>query len=380
MRDHLARQIDTIDRNRRTLQALLDQLQEGVVVAGADGKIVLANPAAVALLEPDIPPDKCRDMAESWLGRTVETCVHHHDLQRLLLPSDQTSAPAPPAPAEPETGAPTNGDDQTAREVRLEFPTSDGRAVVLGSGADIILPGEGTSDQASTGRILALTDITEVAQTIQIKTDFVANASHELRTPLSAIRAAVDTLLGLNITANADDVRRFIGVIDRHSARLEALVADLLALSRLESPTSESKPRTIDLHHYCDELHARWSLRLKEKQGVWSCHLPPPPCHVNLDPQLADMALDNVIENAIKFIPQNGHVSLTIERTDDGLAIKITDNGRGIPSDDQQRVFERFSTRSPATGQVPAAPPTTCEAPAWDWPSFAMLWPPWTAS
>jgi two-component system phosphate regulon sensor histidine kinase PhoR len=220
---------------------------------------------------------------------------------------------------------------------------------VLASASDITLPGtpprEAPSDsdvQPRIGRILALTDITEIARTIQMKTDFAANASHELRTPLSAIRGAIETLLNIDLSDDAESATRFLGVIDRHNARLEALVEDLLALSRLESPVSEFKPMTVDWHRFRDELIAKWTDAVEKKQLHWEWVTPPDLREVGTNPQLIRLVLDNLVDNAIKFTAAGGHITVASRREGNDLVVEVADDGCGIPAEDQERVFERF--------------------------------------
>jgi len=368
MGDHLNKQMSTIDGQRQTLEALLDQLEEGVVVAGPDGKIILANPAAARLLHPE---DAEHSAARDWVGRPIEQCVPQHDLQRLLL-----GAATAQSRDREEVVAARMGEDASvgdgasiaaksevrpSNEVRLDVHRPGGSATLLARGSDIEIPPrmvddttQGESGKALTGRILALTDITEIARTIQMKTDFVANASHELRTPLSAIRAAIETVMNINADEDAESARRFLRIIDRHSARLEALVADLLALSRVESTSREMKPADIDVRRFCDELSEKWTGRVNEKRLHWDCVIPSDLRQMTADEDLLRMVLDNLLDNAIKFTDPGGHVSVTFRRERGAMAVEVADDGCGIPPQDQERVFERFyqvaQARSEAEG------------------------------
>jgi len=344
MRDHMRTQLTTIDVQRQTLQTLLNQLAEGIIVAGPDGKIVLANPAAARILDSDVAKGMS---AASWVGRPIEQCVPQHDLQRLLLP--RGAAQADETAAQECERLPVATADRTVAEVEVELPSETGSVVVLARASDFVLPGEATGGTESTadgrpltGRLLALTDITEVARTVQVKTDFAANASHELRTPLSAIRGAIETLLDIDVSKDAESARRFLGVIDRHSARLEALVADLLALSRLESPASEFKPKTVDWRRFRDEVSAKWTDAVEKKQLDWEWIASPDLREVTADPQLISLVLDNLVDNAIKFTAAGGHITVSSKQEGGDLVIEVADNGCGIPVEDLERVFERF--------------------------------------
>ncbi len=359
MGDHLGKQMSTIDGQRQTLEALLDQLDEGVVVAGPDGKIILSNPAAARLLHPkDAEPQAAR----AWVGRPIEQCVPQHDLQRMLL-GDGPLPTLEGASVEGENASVVKQRFPSTRECRLDVHSHDSFVALLARGSDIEIPQRmvvGNTDEASTkavvGRILALTDITEIVRTIQMKTDFVANASHELRTPLSAIRAAIETVLNINAEEEAESARRFLRVIDRHSARLEALVSDLLALSRVESPSRETKSTAIDIRQFYGELSEQWEHRVKEKQLNWNSVIPPDLHEMTADEDLVRMVLDNLVDNAIKFTDVGGHVSVIFSCEHNTIAVEVADDGCGIPPQDQERVFERFYQVAQARSEAEGSP------------------------
>ena len=345
MGDSLDKQLGTIDGQRRTLEALVDQLEEGVIVAGPDARIVLCNPAAARLLH---PADAERAAAHSWIGRPIEQCVPQRALQRLLLSSGSAQL-ADDSSANDASSPIANPDRGSTSEVRLEIRGTGGVVTLLARGSDIAMPPRmvedgrrGAGGRASLGRILALTDITEIARAIQIKSDFVANASHELRTPLSAIRAAVETLMGIDSHKDGDAAARFLRIIDRHSARLGALVSDLLALSRLESASQRMKPAAIDLRRFCSELNEKWAVRVGEKQLEWDCKVPSELPKMTADEDLLGMVLDNLIDNAIKFTDPGGRITVAFSRQQGDVAVEVADDGCGIPPQDQERVFERF--------------------------------------
>ena len=372
MRDHLSLQLTTIDHQRQTFESLLNQLQEGVVVAGPDGKIVLANPSAQRLIALD---NVETPQSRNWVGRPVELCVPQHDFQRLLLPGRTVSASpaedkrtsfsdsglldssyldAGPIEGDTHDGpAGSRADSRGIDEVRVELRNGTNTVVILATASDFMLPQTTRPNGAAPpntsgavrserGRILALKYISEIARTVQVKTDFAANASHELRTPLSAIRGAVETLLGIDMALDKDTAARFLSVVDRHSARLEAIVSDLLALSRLESSASTFKPTIVKARFFSHEMHEKWRDALAEKSLAWQCEIPETLSDVQLDPHLANLALSNLIDNAIKFSDKGGRILLRWRLSGDDLLIDVTDNGCGIPAKEINRVFERF--------------------------------------
>ena len=321
-RERLAAQVATIDRQRLTLESLVNQLGEGVVVVGPDGRVALINPAAGRLL------NLSEEAGESRVGMLLEQCIPQHGLQRMLRPAHGTRQTA----------------ESADTETRLKIDSPTGVTHLLAHVSNVDLPGDTTADEGpQRGRVLVLTDITELARIIRIKTDFVANASHELRTPLSAIRAAIETLLQMDPAREADDARRFLETVDRHSHRLEALVSDLLDLSRLESSTVPVKPQAIQIRKELTDLHTRFVSRLEQKRINWDASLLDDTVQsVIAPPHLLRLVLDNLVDNAIKFTDVGGRVHVQCDRRSDGACIEVRDTGCGIPPADQQRVFERF--------------------------------------
>lgn len=317
MRKRFAEQVETIDRQRLTLESLVDQLHEGVIVTRPDGCIALINPAAAELL--DLSTDAHADR-RTMVGLPLECCIPHYDFQRMLR------------------------GEQVEQGVPLHIDTPAGIVHLLARVSDVRLPETGPDGKRSSpGRMLVLTDITELARIIRIKSDFVANASHELRTPLTAIRAAVETLLQMDPAQDASAVRRFHESIDRQSARLEAMVSDLLDLSRLESPTTRFEPQALSIQRELDELHARFADRLESKEIAWETHpLEDTSRTVVAHPHLFRLVLDNLVDNAIKFTKPGGHVQVACAAGPGWTSFEVVDDGCGIPEAEQERVFERF--------------------------------------
>lgn len=342
MRDRLAIHLETIDRQRRTLESLLAQLNEGVVVAGPDGRIVLINPAALRLLGIAPPSAGAGRPVE---GLAVEQCISRHELQRMLL-----TRSSPPAAHAAPTTIDANGETDLC-ETRLQVDGPTGAVSLLARASDIVLPGPSSpplADRPVTGRLLVLTDVTELTRMIQVKADFAANASHELRTPLSAIRAAVETLMQVDPAQDADIAKDFLAVIDRHSERMQAMVADLLDLSRLESASRQFEPASINLREVLNDLRTRFDEKVRARRLHWEAEVPDALSSVVVNPYLLRLVLDNLVDNAIKFTDPGGQVRVACRRIDgepnapSHIAIEVSDTGCGIPEAEQNRVFERF--------------------------------------
>ncbi len=326
MRERLRRQLNTIEHQGRTLQSLLSQLHEGVVVSGPDGRIVLMNPAASHFL--GLPADRSQSGSISPKA-SVEELIPDQDLRKMLLSGTD--------------------DDGRVLEKRLDLQSNDGVLSILARSWEIALPaatadGEtlDSAERSVMGRLLVLTDITELTRAMQVRSDFVANASHELRTPISAIRAAVDTVLKIDVARDAEDAARFLRVIGRHTARLEALVGDLLDLSRLENPAASFQPSDLSLKPICEELYERWRSEIDAKQLRWRFDVADDCPKIFANAYLLQVVLDNLMENAIKFTDPGGKIGVGCRRQEESIEIEVFDTGCGIPHHELQRVFERF--------------------------------------
>ncbi len=333
MRDRLVRNYETIDRQRRMLESLLTQLHEGVIIADGEGRIVLINPAAVRMLNLPVA-----EKTESLIGMAVERCIPQHDIQRMLC------APAS-RPGEPGSGSPPAGTGGPLEEARLQVEGPEGVRYLLARASSLTLldRSRDAGSAGAAGRLLMLTDITELVRTIQVKTDFVANASHELRTPISTIRTAVEALEHMDPAREPEAARRCFEVIERQSRRLEALAWDLLDLARLESPGARFEPVTLSIREVSEELRSEFAERLQAKRLNWQVELEDGARpEIVANPYLLRLVLDNLVDNAVKFTEPGGLVRLTWSRAAGSCTICVADDGCGIPFEDQERVFERF--------------------------------------
>lgn len=324
VRRRLRAQLQTIDAQRRELESLVDQLQEGVILTRADGRVALMNPVARRWLA--LPADQG---STAPIGRPIEACVASHDLLRLFLATRPSQ----------ESAAGLLAEDVEESRASLEIDTPEGRKFLFVT-ASWLAPAAGAN--ASAGRLVVLSDVSELQKTIQLRTDFVANASHELRTPLSIIRAAVEALDGIEIDQHAAQARKFIDTINRHSQRLERLIADLLDLSRLETPEARFEPEAIPAARLVEELRARFGEELERRQQRWQTEVEAGLSAIHANPQLVRLALDNLVSNAIRFTDAGGRISVTLRSSGESVELEVSDSGCGIPYQDQERVFERF--------------------------------------
>ena len=179
----------------------------------------------------------------------------------------------------------------------------------------------------------------KVEQTVSTLREFVADAAHELHTPLTALQANIELARG---ERNASARARYLSRAHEQSQRLEALVQSLLDLSRIEAAESKSAFGPVDLVQLVREIGEQFASRAEQADRVFSMNIPEDIVQVvGNETQLRQVVL-NLIENALKFTPRNGSISLDLERIENEVRLTISDTGIGIPPEDMPHLFERF--------------------------------------
>lgn len=202
-----------------------------------------------------------------------------------------------------------------------------------------IVPVPGTSPE-ETHYIVLLYDITEIRRLEQVRSAFAANVSHELRTPITALKGFSETLLD---GAMYDDevLKEFLEIMLKESSRLDAMVQDILQLSRLEQGHERFSVERIVIRDVVEEvfqilqqkiLLKRIATHIDDKEVV----------AIQANRNHLKQILMNLIANAIAYTPEDGKVVVAIDEIGDQARIQVIDNGIGIPTEDQGRIFERF--------------------------------------
>lgn len=176
----------------------------------------------------------------------------------------------------------------------------------------------------------------------QLQKDFVANVSHEIRTPLTSIEGFSQALLD-DMVESDDDKRRYLTIISDETARLKRVLEQLLALSRIDAGVWVLHPAPLSLAEYTEALGEKL-LPLARDKGIElkvDVHPGTPP--VDTDRDTLEQVLHNLLDNAIKFTPEGGEVALSVEPLPGGARIQIKDNGRGIPEEELEHIFDRFA-------------------------------------
>ncbi len=286
--------VGTLAQERDRFEGILEAMADAVVAMDARRHVTLINRAGLTLLGLDARPTD---------GPLLEAL----------------------APALREALAPALAGDAGSRDIDLP---------------DRQLQARVTPQRQGGGVVLVLHDVTRLRRLETLRRDFVANVSHELRTPVSVISLNAETLLD----GGWKDEKRapqFLAALQRNAQRLSALVTDLLDISRIESGNFEVHPETVAVFAV-----ARVALDAVEKLGAdrgTRVELDvPPDLAARADRQALEHVLINLLENAVKYTPETGHVHLVAHADGGEVVIEVRDDGPGIPPEHRDRIFERF--------------------------------------
>lgn len=172
--------------------------------------------------------------------------------------------------------------------------------------------------------------------------EFVANVSHELRSPMTAISGYIEGMRDGVIAPT--DYEKYLGIVSDEARRLSRLIGELLELSRLEREDAAIDFTDFDV---CDLLERVFMRRIGDLEAHSldvDCDFDPEPCFVHADAARIEQVAVNLIDNAIKFTPDGGQITLRVRTSDGVCTVIVADNGIGILKEDRPRVFERFFT------------------------------------
>lgn len=175
----------------------------------------------------------------------------------------------------------------------------------------------------------------------KLRKELVANVSHDLRTPIAITHGYIETLLMKNNTMEAEDRERFLKIVLNSTENLEKLVADLFELSKLESEKAELNLEDISLCEFAHDISNRYKI-LAEKKGVDFEVNASEMGSVKVDIALMERVIQNLVDNAIKFTPKGGTVSVDIIKNKNAFQVSISDTGIGIGEQSLPFVFDRY--------------------------------------
>jgi two-component system phosphate regulon sensor histidine kinase PhoR len=281
------------------------------------------------------------------LGSMVEGVIAVDDHQRILLANDAARVLLGVA-ATNLSGRPlwevvrNRSVGQTVEDALDGMGPSRGEFEVVGPPRRLVaihatsLPGA-----PCPGVVLVLHDVTELRRLENLRQDFVANVSHELKTPLSSIKAYAETLLGGAIHDQENNVV-FLRRIEEQAERLHVLILDMLSLARIETGREAFEIGPVPLERVSNASITQHQAKAVAKRIELTTEPSPSSISVRADEDGVRTILDNLIDNAIKYTPEGGRVTLRWELEIATARVEVRDTGIGIAKVDQARIFERF--------------------------------------
>jgi PAS domain S-box-containing protein len=194
---------------------------------------------------------------------------------------------------------------------------------------------------AVAGRIFAFRDISTDRLVEQMKSDFVSTVSHELRTPLTSIYGFAETLLRRDVMFGEEERRTFVGYIASESQRLTAIVDALLNVARLDTGDLQVNPAPTDVREVVDQV-VQGVQEAAANGHRFVVDLPAEPIAANVDPDKLRQVFSILLDNALKYSPEGGTVTVGAERKHDTVEVSVADEGIGIPQADQEQIFRKF--------------------------------------
>ncbi len=303
MRRQLIRQVDQLGQQAHRQATVFRNMLEGIIVVDRSGQITLANQASIRLLNFTTHEPEGKELG------SITSCRQISDIVASAL----------------------DGEDTGVSEVEIR-----GNDIRTLSVQVTRLPGK-----PSPGVVAVVRDVTELRKLENMRRDFAANVSHELKTPLTSIKAYAETLR-LGAVYDQENSLSFVKRIEEQAERLHQLILDLLQLSRIESGEEVLDIRDVALSDVIIQAITYRQDAASTKGIAIKLETPDQPLTIHADEEGVRTVLDNLIDNAIKYTPEGGTVTVRWLQEGDMVLIEVTDTGIGISQGEQARVFERF--------------------------------------
>ena len=295
----LSSSFQQLRRQRNMVQLILENMQEAVILTDPANRILSANRSAAALLH------------EKSGAR-----VKDKNLSLLL----------------PELAWPMSGTTPPPGSVETQKLKRDGVSYAF-TRQPVYL------DRELYGFLFIASDVTEMEEREQLRREFTSNVSHELKTPLTSI-SGFSEVLKEKLFQSDEDVAHFGSLIYKESHRLLELIEEILHLGRIEEKQTELHPVPVRIDEVTQDIAAFMEPVLAEKEV--KLHLDLAAVTIMGDPGLLRECFMNLIDNAIKYNHQGGHIYVTLREKEEYAVYTVRDTGIGIPQGEQKRIFERF--------------------------------------
>lgn len=309
--------VSAVRDEKEFLNAMLDNLEDGIIACDDEGKITVFNQALQKNIKLEHP---VKDISE------LPNLFSLYSMNNELLERQDW----------PLTRV-LNGEQLQGVALIVRFHNEIAREVVI-DGQPIH-----NTDGKKIGAVTVIHDVTELKRTEKLKNEFVSIVSHELRTPLTSIRGSLGLLVNGVMGVFPEKAQKLLEIANNNCERLLLLINDILDIEKIEAGKMTFHFKTIDLNSMIRESIDA-NRMYAEKFGLTIQFFPPEmDSQVNVDPDRLMQVLANLISNACKFSPAGARVILSVESEKDRVRVSVADQGSGIPLEFQSRIFQKFS-------------------------------------
>jgi two-component system phosphate regulon sensor histidine kinase PhoR len=304
MSEQIRERIRDIEEEKARLDAVVASMSEGVMLLDAKGAVLLMNPALRKVFFIDTPPE----------GRRSIEIIRNSILTEMTVKLLQGK------------------ESFVSQEIMVAFP--EGKTLQVNG---VAVRSSGKLE----GAVLVFHDITELRRLEKVRQDFVANVSHELRTPVASIKGYAETLLQ-GAMDDKKTCKEFLNTIYENSDRLVSLINDLLDLARIQSGRLNIVPVAVDAEALIRRCLAVLEKTVGTRRLDVDIRIASGNSRVMADEARLSQIILNLLDNAVKYTPDGGAITVKAEKMGHKVRFDVVDTGIGIPEEDLPRIFERF--------------------------------------
>ncbi|WP_237758970.1 MHYT domain-containing protein [Legionella birminghamensis] len=307
--------LKVVQNEREFVNAILNNLDDGIIACDANGKITVYNKALKSYQQVPLGKDL-----------RLSDYLHFTSPNNQVLEDEET----------PLKRA-LQGEKIHGLELLLKFNNGEVRNVIVDGQA---ITG---TDNSTMGAVIAIHDVTDLKETEKMKREFVSVVSHELRTPLTSIRGSLGLVLGGAVGTFSEKAQKLLDIANKNCERLLLLINDILDMEKIQAGKMDFKLKQTNLANLIQD--AILAIKMYGEKFNVSVRLEKmfPDIIVEVDPDRLMQVMANLLSNAIKFSPTGGEVTVSMKQQGNQVRVIVTDSGSGIPLEFQSRIFQQFS-------------------------------------
>lgn len=296
------------DSERRRLDSVLSHMSDGVIATDRHGNVTIVNQMALNFLN---------TTEEAIVNKPIAEVLGLDELSQDLISSQ--------------------------KEIVVTVNAGTRDEMILHASFSLIKRVTGFVS----GSVCVLHDVTEQQKNENMQKQFVSNVSHELRTPLTSLSAYIDTL-NQGAWKDPEIAPQFLKVTQEETQRMIRMINDLLSLSRMDRGTSKMELELVNLNDFVAHILNRFDMIVKnsenkgEKKYTIKRELGKQAIWVEIDTDKMMQVIDNIMNNAIKYSPDGGVITVRLTENQNKVILSISDQGLGIPRKDLDKIFDRF--------------------------------------